>query len=333
MNIMHCIGIGVVAATKDTNTDQIFVYIPSLFPHADGRISANPKQVERTSVNAQGEQVKSNLLHSNVLPAVWKNMTDSNRTSSPDVREGTKVAIYQVPGQNKLYWTLDGVNTETMRLETVFYNWSASPEVSENTPGDINNTYQMKISTREGLMALRTSQANGEKVAFDIQINAMDGVMQFGGSENGYIVWDELNHSFTYSNADGAIFKIDKKTLTAVMPELINLFATKGINIKTELLQLQAERFDADVKLTRWKGDWEHTGNTKQTGDYEQTGDFTQIGDYDQTGDTNRTGNSTSTGIVQGLTDVQTATVSLNIHGHIGVENGDGVTGPPVGGG
>jgi hypothetical protein len=158
----------------------------------------------------------------------------------------------------------------------------------------------------------------------------MDGVMHFGGSENGFIVWDELNHSFTYSNADGAIFKIDKKSLTAVMPELINLFATKGINIKTELLQLQADQIDADVKLTRWKGDWEHTGNTKQTGDYTQTGDFTQTGDYDQTGDTNRTGNSTSTGIVKGLTDVQTATVSLNLHEHGAVQNGEGFTSPPI---
>lgn len=333
MNIMHCIGIGVVAATKDTNTDQIFVYLPSLFPNADGRISANPQQKERTSLNAQGEQVKSNLMHSNVLPATWKNMTDSNRTSSPDVREGSKVAIYQVPGQNKLYWTLDGVNTETMRLETVFYNWSASPEVSENTPNDINNTYQMKISTHEGLMALRTSQANGEKVAFDIQINAMDGVMTFGGSEQGYIVWDELNHTFTYSNADGAVFKIDKKTMTVFMPLLLQLFATEGINIKTKLLQLQADQIDADVKLTRWKGDWEHTGNTTQTGNYDQEGDFTQQGDYDQTGDTNRTGNSTSTGLVKGLTDVQTATVSLNLHTHIGVESGDGTSGAPVGGG
>jgi len=327
---MHCIGIGVVAATKDTNTDQILVYIPNLFPNADGRVSANPKQVERTSVNAQGEQVKSNLLHSNVLPAYWKNMTDTNRTTSPDVREGSKVAIYQAPGQNKLYWTLDGVNTETFRLETVFYNWSASPEVSENTPGDINNTYQMKVSTHEGLMALRTSQANGEKVAFDIQINAMDGTMQFGGSEGGFIVWDELNHTFSYSNADGAVFKVDKKTMTVFMPKLLQLFAEEGINIKTKLLQLQADQVDADVKLTRWKGDWEHTGSTKQVGDYEQTGDFTQEGDYDQTGDTNRTGNSTSTGIVQGLTDVQTATVSLNLHVHAGVENGDGETTPPV---
>lgn len=330
MNIMHCIGIGVVAATKDTNTDQILVYIPSLFPNADGRISANPKQVERTSVNAQGEQVKSNLLHSNVLPAYWKNMTDSNRTSSPDVREGSKVAIYQVPGQNKLYWTLDGVNVDTMRLETVFYNWSASPEVGENTPGDINNTYQMKISTRDGLMALRTSQANGEKVAFDIQINAMDGVMQFGGSEMGFIVWDELNHSFTYSNADGAIFKIDKKSMTVRMPDTLNLFIDKIINIKTETLRLQADLLQADVKLTQWKGNWEHTGNTEQVGDYEQTGNFTQQGDYDQTGNTMRTGNSTSTGVVKGLTDVQTATISLNLHKHGGVQNGQGVTSTPV---
>jgi hypothetical protein len=327
---MHCIGIGVVAATKDTNTDQIFVYIPSMFPNADGRISANPKQVERTSLNAQGEEVKSNLLHSNVLPAVWKNMTDGNRTSSPDVREGSKVAIYQVPGQNKLYWTLDGVNVDTMRLETVFYNWSASPEVSENTPGDINNTYQMKVSTHEGLMALRTSQANGEKVAFDIQINAMDGVLHLGGSENGFIVWDELNHSFTYTNADGAVFKVDKKSMTVVMPDTLNLFIEKNINIKTETLKLQAKLIQADVELTQWKGRWEHTGDVAQIGDYTQTGNFTQEGDYEQTGDTNRTGNSTSTGVVRGLTDVQTATVSLNLHEHAGVQNGEGITTPPI---
>lgn len=311
MNLLNFIGMGVVTSTKDTNTSEIMVYIPALFPTADGRAVAVAQTVERMSVNAKGEEVKSALLHSNSVPAIWKKMDESARISPPDVREGSGVAIYQVSGQNQYYWTSFGVNNNTFRMETVMYGWNANPKLAEDADFDIDNYYVLKVDTRTGLIALRTSQANGEAAAFDVQINAMDGVISAGGSNKSFLVFDDKNHSFTYTNDDGSVLNIDKRVGNFYFKDQLNLFADEAINLKTKVLNMQAEELNADIQLTRWKGRFELTG------DIEQVGDFTQDGNIETTGQ------------VYAEVDV-ISKVSLNKHLTSGVQGGDGTSGPPV---
>jgi len=109
-----------------------------------------------------------------------------------------------------------------------------------------------------------------------------------------------------------------------LVPDTTQIFADKKIVLKTKQLFVAAEEAFVDIGVTKWKGKFEHTGDTEQLGDY------TQIGMYKHTGDVDRTGNSISTGTVIGLTDVRTMIVSLNLHIHGGVDNGDGVTSTPL---
>jgi hypothetical protein len=329
MNLLNCLGVGTVAATKDTNTDQIMVYLPSLFPQADGRVSASVKQVDRSSVNAAGEEIKSTLMHSNAVPAVWKNMGNTNRLTSPDVREGSQVAIYQVSGQNKYYWTTDGVNASTFRLESVMWGWSGSPDVSENADFDVDKFYMAKVDTRTGLMAVRTAMANGEKSMWDIQINGMEGIIQIGGNEGSFMVMNDMERAFTYTNADKSFLRIEKKKMTVYMPEQLNLFTDVDINIKTKTINIQAEEMNIDVGLTRWKGRIEHTGDTEQVGDYTQEGNYNLSGDIDQEGDMTQDGNIDSSGTIHADVDV-TSLTSLNYHVQTGVRGGSDTSGPPV---
>lgn len=330
MNLFNCLGVGTVSSTKDTNTNEIMVYLPGFFPNADGRVTTNVQESEQVSQNANGDEVRSKTLTSNAVPAIWKNMGNNNRLSSPDVREGSQVAIYQVSGQNTYYWTLDGVNAETFRLETVVYGWSGSPQLSENTPFDVNNFYTMKVSTHDGLMAVRTSQANGELSAFDIQVDAMAGRMSVGASQGSTFVIDDTDQSFTYSNKPGSVVRVDKKKMTILVPDQLNLFAKEQINIRTKEINIQAEAMNVDVKLTKWLGRIEHTGDTQQVGDYTQEGDYFLEGDIQQTGDMNQIGDITSTGLITGLTDVMTAMISLNFHLTSGVQGGNGVSSVPL---
>lgn len=324
MNLLNCLGTGIVASTKDTNTNEIMVYLPGFFPGAEGRVLANTNEVENVAINANGDRVSAKTLRSNVVPATWRNMGDNNRITAPDVREGSQVAIYQIAGQNRFYWTLDGVNANTFRLETVFYGWSANPKVDEQADFDIDNFYIFKVSTHEGLITLRTSMANGEPTAFDIQVNTADGVVSVAGNQENLFVLDDMRHSLTYQNVDGSVVDVEKKNMSIQVPDTLNLFATENINIKTKTLNLQAEEMNVDVKLTRWKGKIERTGDTEQTGDYDQSGN------YKQQGDTTRTGMSTSTGKVHSDTDV-TSKISLNNHVHPGVMPGPASTQPGTG--
>ena len=330
MSLFQCLGMGTVTSTKDTNTNEIMVYVPALFPTAEGRLTTNVETVQKKSLNAAGETVTSDLMRSNAVPAIWKNMGDNNRLTSPDVREGSQVAIYHILGGNQLYWTTSGVNAETFRLETVINGWSANPNLSENTPFDVDNFYMMKVSTHEGLMAVRTSQANGEATVFDVQIDAKNGRVSVGGGNQSMFVIDDVEESLTYTNKSKSIARIEKKVATIKVDDAINLFSVEQLNIKTKTLRLQAEEAFIDIKKTKWLGDVEHTGDTEQVGDYTQEGDFDQTGDYTQVGDTMREGNSTTSGVVTGVEDVIAPPISLRFHKTSGVRGGPDTSSVPV---
>lgn len=324
MNLINHLGIGTVAATKQTNTNEIMVYLPGFAPAADGRTVATAQTVEKKSLNASGEEVASQVLTSNTFPAEWRAMGDTNRVTAPDVREGTQVSIYQVSGQNTYYWTTFGINAETMRLETVMWGYSANPALSENTPFNIDNFYTMTISTHSGFASFRTTQANGEKAAFEIKVDGMNGKVMIGGSAKNYLVKDDVAHSLTYINADGSIWCVDKKKITAYCKDSITLNAdeqinllTKNFNLQCQTIGIKAELANVDIKQTNW------TGNIKQTGDYVQEGNFDQEGNITQKGNTDTTGTVTAGVDVLSL-------VSLNYHIHAGVQSGNATTTTPV---
>lgn len=331
MNLINYLGIGTVTATKQTDTDEAMIYLPSMSPSADGRAVATVKTVEKKSVNAYGEETTSTSLSSNSFPAKWSAMGDSNRITPPDVREGSKVAIYQVDGQNTYYWTTFGVNAATMRLETVIYGFQANPATGDDTPFNIENFYTLTVSTHEGFFALRTTQANGEKAAFEVKVDGMNGKIMVGGSHKNYMVMDDVERSYTYTNADKSVFNVNRKKITMMAQDSITVNGLEQFNILTKIFNLQCERIavkadSAEIRIgkTKWIGEINHTGDYIQTGDYRQSGDYTQRGNMTQTG------NITSTGTIKGLTGVTTALNSLDLHFHGGVQNGNGVTTMPV---
>jgi len=324
MNLINWLGVGIVAATKQTNTGEIMVHLPSQAPTADGRVVAQVEQKQETSLNANGEQETSTTMVSNVVPATWNSMGEPNRKTAPDVREGSKVSVYQVSGQNKIYWTTHGFSADTHRLETIQWGFSANPNLDANTPFDIKDYFCATVDTRAGFFSLRTSQANGEKSSMEVKIDGAAGQVNIRGSENSILSFDDHQHKLTYNNVDGTIIGVDKKNIAMYAPDSLTLAAEKNINVKTETLNVQCKNVNIKAELakvaipkTLWEGDIEQTGNYKQEGNYEQEGDFEQ------------TGNTTSTGIIHADTDV-TSLVSLNTHVTSFVESGDGTSGPPV---
>jgi hypothetical protein len=324
MNLINHLGVGTVASTKQTNTDEIMVYLPSMAPAADGRVIATAKEVEKKSQNAYGEETTSRVLTSNTFPAVWRPMGDSNRITPPDVREGSQVSIYQVSGQNTYYWTTFGINAETMRLETVIMGYSANPALSDDTPFDINNFYTLTVSTHEGFAAFRTTQQNKEKAAFEVKIDGMNGRIAIGGSGKNYLVKDDVQKSLTYVNADGTIFNVEKKKVRVYAKDSVTFSADEQFNILTKVFNLECKSINikadtAEIKIG--KTNW--TGDITQKGKYDQTGNYTQKGNYDQTG------NITSSGTIHADVDV-TSLCSLNMHITSGVQSGNGTSGPPI---
>lgn len=319
MNLINWLGVGIVAATKETNTKEILVHLPSMAPMADGRVIAQTQQMQETSLNMAGEAETSTTLTSNVIPAVWNSFGDANRLTAPDVREGSKVSIYQVGGQNQYYWTTQGFGAESHRLETIVWGFQANPGVDENTPFNLDNFYTVTLDTRNGFMAMRTAQTNGEKSGFEAKIDGMNGRIDARGSNGSIFCIDDHNDHCFYTNKAGAIFSVNKKKITLNAPDSTTINAEESINLRTKQLNVQvdgeiaiiAQKARVRIPKTEWEGDIDLKGNVDQQGNFDQVGHVF------------------STGIVQGMSGVKSAITDLDTHITTGVRGGPDTSGPP----
>lgn len=319
MNLINWLGVGTVASTKQTNTKEIMVHVPKDSPMADGRTVAVTETKEESAVNGNGEPIKVTALISNVRPAKWNAFGEPNRLTPPDVREGSQVSLYQVSGQSTLYWTTNGFSAETHRLETVIWGFQANPSLDENTEFNVDNFYTITTDTRSGFMALRTSQSNGEKSGFEVKIDGANGRIEAVGTNKSGMIIDDFNSKFIYTNKEETLIGVDKKKVMIKAPDSVLLNGDESVSILTKVFNLQAT--EINIKATTanvaiGKTNWEGEVNLK--------------GKFNHEGSTSQTGNTVSTGIIQGLGGVKTATSDLDTHGHTGVENGDGISGPPM---
>lgn len=319
MNLINWLGVGTVAATKQTNTKEIMVHVPKNSPMADGRTVATTEEKEESAVNANGEPIKVTTLISNVRPATWNSFGEPNRLTPPDVREGSQVSLYQVSGQSTIYWTTNGFSAETHRLETVVWGFQANPTLDDNTEFNVDNFYTITADTRSGFMALRTSQSNGEKSGFEVKVDGGTGRIEMVGTNKTGMILDDFNSKFIYTNKEETLIAVDKKKVTIIAPESILLSGEQSVSILTKTFNLQAT--DINIKAT--------TANVA-IGTTNWEGEVNLKGKLNHDGSTKQTGNTVSDGIIQGLSGVKSALNDLDSHGHIGVENGEGVSGPPL---
>jgi hypothetical protein len=319
MNLINWLGVGTVAATKQTNTKEIMVHLPKNSPMADGRTVAQVEAKEETAVNANGEPVKVNTMISNVRPAKWNAFGEPNRLTAPDVKEGSQVSLYQVSGQSTIYWTTNGFSGETHRLETIVWGFQANPNLDENTEFNVDNFYTITLDTRSGFMAYRSSQSNGEKSGFEVKLDGGQGRLEAVGTGGSSIVMDDFNSKFIYTNKEETLIGVDKKKVIIDAPDSILFNGDESVSIKTKVFTLQCEDINVQAKTAK-----------VAIGTTEWEGEVNLKGNLNHTGNTKQTGNTVSTGVVQGLTGVRTSIVDLDMHGHIGVENGDGVSGNPM---
>lgn len=325
MNTINWLGIGIVSSTKNTDTKEIMVHQPNKSATGDGRTVTKVEQVSQTSLNAAGESETSTTMVSNVVPATWKPIGEPNRKTAPDVREGSQVMLYQASGQTKIYWTTYGLNAETFRMETIVWGFSGNPNIDEDAEFDVNDYYTVTVDTRGGFFGLRTTQANKEKSGMEFKIDGGNGRLDFRGSNGSLFSVDDFNSLLNYANKEGTQIAVDKKKALFSAADSLMLHAENSISVLTKTLAVQckdvlvkADTAKVAIPVTDWEGMINLKGDINQQGDLNQTGDIIQIGD------------TTSSGTVTGVVEVKTALVRLNIHGHTGVENGDGISGPPM---
>lgn len=275
MQLLECYGVGTVMQDKDTDTDEVMIHCPALFPTADGEAVGGTKEEESTIKTPTGDTFSSSGLSANGIMMKWLPY-NTNRITSPDVRKGSKVVVYKFSGSNKYRWMYFGMDG-TLRLETVIMAYSASPNVNEDSPLNSDNYYIFTISTHKKIISLETGQGNGEPTQYSIVLNTGEGRFNIVDGEDNLFALNSMAHVWQLSNQENTVLGIDKKKMYLNAEDEILINGTEHIGIKTKVLDIVAEkRFNLRVgeQTTIKSPEILIEGNIKQTGEYKITGNL-----------------------------------------------------------
>lgn len=292
MNVLECLGIGIVSMDKETDTDEIQVYIPSMFPEGDGEVTTQVETQTVTTKTPTGDTHSSTTLSSNTVPATWLAF-NTNRVTAPDVRNGSKVVVYKFKGQSKYRWTYFGMDG-TLRLETVIFAYSASPEVNENSPVTPDNYYIFMISSHKKMVQLVTGQGNGEPTSYCISLDTGNGQFGIVDGEDNILSINSMEHAFSFINQEKSYLNIEKKNITMSCEDSMLLKGKNNIDLQCKDLKLKADSsITMETKKTSltspeiyMKGNITHEGNYNQMGNYTIEGNIGQQGSFTMTGGT-----------------------------------------------
>lgn len=337
MQLLECYGVGIVAQNKDPNSDEVMVYLPSLFPESDGEVVASVETQQTKTTSPTGDTSSSTTLQSNAVPCKWMEL-NSHRLTAPDVREGSKVVVYKFKGQNTFRWTYFGMDG-TLRLETVVWAFSSSPNINENTPVTPDNYYILLLSTHNKTVQFLTGQGNGEPTSYSITLDTGNGQLGIVDGENNIISLNSMAHSFSVSNAEKSFINIQKTDIVISCENVLTLKGTNSLCIQCNgismnsgaSLSFDCENMTMKGKEINIKGDAYIEGNVKHVGNYLLQGDFAVSGKIGAQGGF-VSGADYMLGTVafpgEGFVPAIQGSFSYNGHVHIGAH---GITTPPMG--
>ncbi|QAX96151.1 hypothetical protein [Vibrio phage vB_VmeM-Yong XC32] len=249
------VSMGIVAENKPRGENEIRIWPIELYSELNDEVRQDSDVVEATGTKESGERYRFELRRSATVPAEW--LGENNRRTSPDVRRGEQVFLWQSSDADKYYWTTLGrkKDLDLRRLETIVYAWSGDPN-NEDTEFNLDNAYYFELSTHDKLVTFRTSQANGEKVSYLTQYNTGDGYYILEDSEENRFSIDSMEHHLRLENADESVIEINKT--------VANIFTKDEVNIRTDKYTLEATS-SIDVKTSSYteKSDtYKHSGGT-----------------------------------------------------------------------
>ena len=296
MNVLECYGVAVVAEDKATDTDEVLVYLSSLYPEADGEVVATAEKKDVTIKSPTGDTRSSSALSSNAVMMKWLPF-NTNRVTAPDVRKGSKVVVYKFKGQNLYRWMYFGMDG-TLRLETVIYAFSATPHVKEDAPLTPDNYYIFLISSHTKKIQLLTGMGNGEPTNYAITLDTGQGGFSLVDGEQNMFILNSMKHFWSFSNQEKSNFAIDKKKIIASCEDEMLLCGKEHIGLQAKRIDVSCETFDMSATSTATvtspniilNGDIKHTGDMTQTGTLSNTGGISSAGDMSSSGDVTASG-------------------------------------------
>ncbi len=232
---------------------------------ADGEITDTVDKIETTGEDSSGNKFKASVDSTITMSATWLPFGQDNRLTSPDVRRGEEVMIWQLADDTATFWwTSAERGIDLRKLETVIFGISGTK--AEDTPATAENTYFLEMSSHRGAITMHTSNANGEPFTWDFQINAMDGNAVIQSSAGDHIAIDSKETTIEMVNSAGSMIVMNKKK--------IRMFAEEEISLESNNIKINGkDTIDTQTSTMTSKADtWAIESTTTHTGDFNEIG-------------------------------------------------------------
>lgn len=222
--------LGVVAANKALSSMTVEITPVEEFPMLDGQLTDDKQEYKADTVDNTGASKSTSVDSTVTIKATWLPINNSNRRTAPDVRRGEKVVLYKFADTDKYWWNTLFNDSVLRRLETVIYAFSDNAK--EGPPDTAESTYFLEVSTHRKIMHVHTSKSDGEPFAYDVQINAKDGIVTITDDVGNFFVLNSRDKRLTMQNSDESKVDINGKNILMSSSDSITLIS-KDINVRS----------------------------------------------------------------------------------------------------
>ena len=210
--------------------------------YVNGEINVERETMEATGVDMLGNAFSTKIETSNVLVAEWLPF-GANRISPPSIRRGERVLIWQYADHDKYYWTTSGLGEHLRRLETAIWRFSNTKDEGDVTIGPANS-YWFEMSTHRKNITLMTSQSDGEKHLYTIQVDTAGSKVIITDESDNCFEIDSNNDKVSMRNSAQSSIVLDGPNIVMTAPNKIIMNASEvGITAQTTSI-------DSNTKLT-----------------------------------------------------------------------------------
>ena len=214
------ISIGVVAENKALDTDIVSILPLEILQSMGGELGSTPSEESATGISGNGDAYDVNVKVGTTIKADW--MGETNRITSPDVRRGEQVLLWQSGDSDDYYWSAMGRDDNLRRLETVQYRYSGSPDIV-NAPITEDNSYYVEVSTHKKLITVSTSKRNSEVVRYRVQIDPGNGTFTVTDDLGNHIQLDSVGANIRLHNSMDTTVELNKKDIFLKAPNNIDV--------------------------------------------------------------------------------------------------------------
>lgn len=235
-------------AAENLVIDDVFleVYCPELSGFADGEINSTPVEYTTQGVDDRGNNYTCKIKTTNSIRTKWRQQ-GTNRVSAPCVRRGERVEVWQYADTDMYYWSTTGEDDALRRLETVTYAFSNTKDEStkELTP---ENSYWMTMNTHEKIVALETSQSDGEPFKHAVQIDSKNGNFHYRDSAGNFVQVEAATNTVTVENGDGARVVLNGEDGSFEVPGTLKI-RCRNLDIKAGTIVEKAGTKSVDANI------------------------------------------------------------------------------------